>query len=190
MYGEYQIVAGLDEVGRGCLVGPVMAAAVVLDPEKPISGLMDSKKLTPARRETLAETIKANALAWSIGRAEASEIDKINILQASLLAMSRAFSMLTVKPDWVQVDGRHFPDISIPGEAIIKGDQLIAEISAASILAKVARDQEMLMLDKCYPGYQFCRHKGYPTALHLQALDQLGVTEMHRKTFSPVAKRL
>jgi ribonuclease HII len=185
-----QRIAGIDEVGRGCLVGPVIAAAVILNPQAPIAGLADSKKLSAKRRDNIAETIKANAMAWAIGRAEASEIDQLNILQASLLAMRRAFNSLPVQPDWVSVDGIHFPDISCPGETVVKGDARVAEISAASILAKVTRDNEMLILDKIYPGYQFSRHKGYPTTLHLQCLAMLGVTASHRKTFSPVAKIL
>ncbi len=183
-------IAGIDEVGRGCLIGPVVAAAVVLDAQHPIIGLMDSKKLSEKKRRTLAEQIKSDAIAWSIGRAEASEIDRINILQASLLAMKRAYLQLSVKADQVLVDGKHFPDIDCRGECVIQGDQKIIEISAASILAKVARDDEMETLDRFYPGYELLRHKGYPTRLHLQKLDELGVSEQHRKSFSPVKKRL
>jgi ribonuclease HII len=184
--GKNCIVAGLDEVGRGCIAGPVFAAAVILDSGKPISGLTDSKKLTAQRRERLATLIRSNALDYALGRAEPSEIDRLNILQASLLAMARAVAMLHCKPDWVKVDGVFYPPISYPGEAVIRGDLHIAEISAASILAKVARDREMLLLDALYPGYGFAEHKGYPTTKHLERLQTLGATELHRKTFAPV----
>ncbi|QPK64271.1 ribonuclease HII [Methylomonas sp. LL1] len=183
-------VAGIDEVGRGCIVGPVVAAAVILDPAKPITGLTDSKKLSEKRRAVLAEQIRCSALAWAVGRAEASEIDRINILQATMLAMQRAFSQLQYKPDFVKVDGNRLPNLDCPGEAVVQGDLLIAEISAASILAKVARDTEMEVLDRLYPGYQFSVHKGYPTQLHLQALHQFGVTPQHRASFAPVKKIL
>ncbi len=185
-----ELCAGLDEVGRGCLVGPVIAAAVILDPSKKIEGLTDSKKLTPKQREQLSFQIKNNAIAWTIGRAEASEIDKINILNASLLAMSRAFSMLPVKPEYVRVDGKQFPEIDCKGEAIIQGDSKFAEISAASIIAKVARDSEMEILDQFHQGYCFSQHKGYATKLHLEKLSELGITPQHRKSFSPVKKYL
>lgn len=184
------MLAGIDEVGRGCIVGPVVAAAVVLDPDRPVSGLTDSKKLTAKKREALCDTIKNSALAWAIGRAEASEIDRINILQASLLAMRRAFVQISMPVDRVLVDGKFYPDIACPGETVIQGDLTVAEISAASILAKVARDEEMLVLDRMYPGYQFASHKGYPTKTHLQKLQQLGITLQHRKTFAPVRKLL
>ncbi len=161
-----------------------------MDPDNPISGLTDSKKLTDKKRRDFASLIKASALSWAIGRAEASEIDKLNILQASLLAMKRAFSQLSRAADKALVDGKFFPDISCPGETVIQGDLLIAEISAASILAKVARDDEMVVLDRLYPGYEIARHKGYPTKIHLQKLQQLGITEQHRKTFSPVKNTL
>jgi len=186
-----QLIAGIDEVGRGCLVGAVVAAAVILDPDKkPIIGLTDSKKLTEKRRQALDITIKNNALAWAIGRAEASEIDRLNILQASLLAMQRAFNALSVKPDWVKVDGNQYPLIDCEGETIIKGDLSEAAISAASIIAKVYRDHEMQVLDQLYPGYEFSKHKGYSTKLHQQKLQQLGITTLHRKSFSPVKKLL
>jgi ribonuclease HII len=161
-----------------------------LDPETPINGLTDSKKLSDKKRRELASLIKSSALSWAVGRAEASEIDTLNILQASLLAMKRAFSQLSLPADKALVDGKFFPDISCPGETVIQGDLLVAEISAASILAKVARDDEMTVLDQLYPGYEFARHKGYPTKVHLQKLQQLGVTEQHRKSFSPVKKLL
>ena len=163
---------------------------VILDPNKPIYGLTDSKKLTEKKRNSLAELIKQNAKAWAIGRAEPCEIDRINILQATLLSMSRAYSQLNVTPDWVQVDGTFYPDIPCLGETIVKGDLKVAEISAASILAKVARDNEMSTLDVMYPGYEFAKHKGYPTKFHLEKLHSLGVTEQHRKSFAPVKKLL
>lgn len=184
------MLAGIDEVGRGCIVGPVVAAVVVLNPDKPIPGLTDSKKLTPKKREILCQTIKESALSWAVGRAEASEIDRLNILQASLLAMKRAYTQLSQPITKVLVDGKFYPDITSPGETVIQGDLTVAEISAASILAKVARDEEMRVLDRLYPGYQFASHKGYPTKLHLQMLHQLGVTPLHRKTFAPVKKLL
>lgn len=172
------------------MAGAVIAAVVILDADKPIAGLTDSKKLNDKKRQDFARLIKNNAIAWAIGRAEPSEIDCHNILQATLLAMSRAYSQLTVNPDWVQVDGTFYPDISCPGETIIQGDAKVAEISAASILAKVARDNEMHTLDLLYPGYGFSKHKGYPTQFHLEKIQQLGVTEQHRKSFSPVKKQL
>jgi len=187
---QKRIIAGVDEVGRGCIVGSVIAAAVILDPAQPISGLTDSKKLTAKKRELLAVTIRQQALAWSIGRAEPSEIDSINILQASLLAMKRAVQSLAIQPSWVKVDGNQYPDINCPGETIIQGDLLVAEISAASILAKVYRDNEMFVLDALYPGYEFNKHKGYPTKLHKENLNTLGVTEQHRRSFAPVKQML
>jgi len=180
------VIAGVDEVGRGCIVGPVVAAAVILNPEYPILGLTDSKKLTPKKREILALEIKQHAIAWAVGRAEASEIDTINILHASLLAMKRAVLSLPMAPTWLKVDGNQYPDVDCLGETIIQGDLLVAEISAASILAKVYRDNEMWVLDALYPGYEFSRHKGYPTKLHKEKLSQLGVTEQHRRSFAPI----
>lgn len=179
-------VAGIDEVGRGCIVGPVVAAAVILDASKPIIGLTDSKKLTEKQRRLFAQQIKASALCWAVGRAEASEIDAINILQATMLAMQRAVSQLAYQPDWVKVDGNRMPALAIPGEAIVQGDLLVEEISAASILAKVARDAEMQTLDRLYPGYAFNVHKGYPTQQHRMALQKLGITPQHRQSFAPV----
>ncbi|NJA07970.1 ribonuclease HII [Methylococcaceae bacterium WWC4] len=181
-----RLIAGIDEVGRGCLVGPVVAAAVILDPAKPIAGLTDSKKLSEKRRAALADEIKVKALAWAVGRAEASEIDRINILQATFVAMRRAFSQLAIKPDYIMVDGNRLPGIACPGEAVVGGDALVAEISAASILAKVARDREMVVLDLLYPGYGFAVHKGYPTKAHLAALAELGVSPQHRRSYAPV----
>lgn len=168
----------------------MIAAAVILDPAISIPGLADSKKLSEKQRGLLAEKIKDSALCWATARAEVSEIDRINILQASLLAMQRAVSQLKYPPSFVKVDGNRLPKLPCPAEAIVKGDQLIAEISAASILAKVARDEEMLILDRLYPGYDFAVHKGYPTPRHLLKLQQLGVTPQHRKTFAPVKKYL
>jgi len=181
-----QIVAGVDEVGRGCLVGSVVAAAVILDANQPIIGLTDSKKLSEKKRNILAKEIKSKALAWSVARAEPSEIDEINILQASLLAMKRAVNALDIAPTWLKVDGNQYPDIECAGETIVQGDLLVAEISAASILAKVYRDQEMQVLDALYSGYGFAKHKGYPTKAHKEKLVQLGLTVHHRQSFAPV----
>lgn len=183
------LTAGVDEVGRGPLAGSVVAAAVILDPEKTIAGLNDSKLLTPKKREILAAQIKASCLAWALGRAEVAEIDEINILQASLLAMRRALESLHVRPTHVLVDGIHLPKLSFAVtalKAIIGGDRLIPAISAASIIAKVARDQEMVELDALYPGYGFAQHKGYGTKQHLAALQELGASSLHRRSFSPV----
>jgi len=186
-----QFVAGVDEVGRGPLAGPVVAAAVILDPEQPIEGLIDSKKLTEKRREVLTEEIKEKALAWAIARVDIDVIDEINILQASLQAMSIAVSELKQQPDFVMIDGNKIPaDLTIAAEAIVKGDDRVPCISAASIIAKVARDQEMIEMDKIYPGYGLAKHKGYPTKMHMQALQELGVTEIHRRSFGPVKKLL
>ncbi len=179
-------IAGIDEVGRGCLAGPVIAAAVILDAARPIAKLADSKKLTPSRRQQLATQIQSQALCWAIGRAEASEIDRINILQASLLAMQRAVSQLQYTPDFARVDGNQVPALYCKAEAIVQGDATVAEISAASILAKVARDMEMQTLDRLYPGYGFAIHKAYPTREHLDALQCKGITLQHRKSFAPV----
>ncbi|GAB4260666.1 MAG: ribonuclease HII [Methylomicrobium sp.] len=172
------------------MAGAVFAAAVVLDPAKPIEGLMDSKKISAKQREALAKTIKQDALCWAVGRSEPSEIDRINILQAALLAMARAVNALAVTPDWLVVDGNRYPPIDIPGEAIVKGDALVPAISAASILAKVARDSEMSFLERLHPGYGFDLHKGYPTQLHQEKMKQLGVTPFHRKSFAPVRSLL
>ncbi len=182
------IIVGLDEVGRGPLVGNVVAAAVILDPYKPIEGLADSKKLSEKKRETLAEEIKAKAQAWAIGRANAREIDEINILQASLLAMQRAFSQINLTVDLALIDGNHCPALPCKTEAIIKGDSKISAISAASIIAKVARDAEMQILDRDFPQYGFAIHKGYPTKIHLQALEQHGPCEFHRFSYAPVKR--
>lgn len=184
------LIAGVDEVGRGPLAGPVVAAAVILDANNPIEGLADSKKLSEKKREALFDEIIEKSIAYSFGRAEPIEIDEINILQASLLAMQRAVLTLKVQPTEVLVDGNRCPDLPYKMEAIIKGDQKIEEIKAASIIAKVARDREMVALDKEYPGYGLAGHKGYPTKKHISALQTLGVTPIHRKTFSPVANCL
>jgi ribonuclease HII len=186
------MIAGVDEVGRGPLAGAVVAAAVILDPKQPIVGLKDSKQLSEKKREALAVEIKQKALAWSIGRAEVAEIDQINILQASLLAMRRAVEGLSIQPSLVQVDGNRCPSLptGMQCEAIIKGDSKIAAISAASIIAKVARDAELVELDQQYPQYQFAKHKGYGTALHLALLQEYGVSPVHRHSFAPVKKAL
>lgn len=180
------LICGVDEAGRGPLAGAVYAAAVILDHARPIEGLADSKKLSEKKREKLATEIRERALAWAIARADAEEIDCINILQASLLAMRRAVDGLTVVPSEALIDGLHCPKLAIPCRAIVKGDSSVAEISAASILAKTARDEEMLRLHQIYPQYGFDRHKGYPTAMHLKALRQYGASEIHRKSFAPV----
>ncbi|OGA23384.1 MAG: ribonuclease HII [Betaproteobacteria bacterium RIFCSPLOWO2_02_FULL_67_26] len=180
------LVCGVDEAGRGPLAGPVLAAAVILDAGRPIEGLADSKQLTSRQRESRAREIRARALAWSVASASVEEIDALNILQASLLAMRRAVEMLAVKPEQVLVDGLHRPLMDIPVRAIVKGDTKVAAISAASILAKVARDDEMRALHRRYPEYGFDRHKGYPTPAHLAALLEHGVSVVHRRTFAPV----
>ena len=185
-----KIVAGVDEAGRGPLAGPVIAAAVILDPARPVNGLADSKKLSEKRREKLAVEIKQYALAWQIGRAEVGEIDAINILQASLLAMQRAVQGLTLKPQLALIDGNRCPALECDTRAIIKGDATEAAISAASILAKVTRDHEMVELDEQYPGYGFASHKGYPSKQHLQALQELGICPEHRCTYAPVRRVL
>lgn len=180
------VCAGVDEAGRGPLAGPVVSAAVILDPARPIEGLADSKELSPARREALAEQIRERALAWSLGRAEVDEIDRLNILRASLLAMARAVAALAVQPTLVLVDGNQVPTVSCEVRAIVRGDATVPQISAASIIAKVARDQEMQELDRHYPGYGFAVHKGYPTKQHLAALRALGISAVHRRSFGPV----
>ena len=184
------LIAGVDEVGRGPLAGPVVAAAVILDPENPIEGLADSKKLTEKRREALVVEIKEKALAWSVARAEVEEIDRINILQASLLAMKRAVETLSHSPELALIDGNHCPDLDCRMEAIIKGDSKEPAISAASILAKVARDTEMAEMERVYPGYGFAKHKGYPTKQHREAILKLGITPIHRRSYAPVQKML
>ena len=183
-----QLVCGVDEVGRGPLAGPVVAAAVILDPGRPIAGLDDSKKLSERRREALFDEITSLALCWALGRAEVEEIDEINILQASLLAMQRAVSALDIAPRQALVDGNRLPRLECPARAIVGGDASEPCISAASIIAKVSRDHEMLVLDRSYPGYGLAQHKGYPTKAHMAALQTLGVTSIHRRSFAPVRR--
>lgn len=183
-------IAGLDEVGRGPIAGPVVAAAVILDRADPVLGLKDSKAVSEARRRRLDERIKHSATAWAIGRAEVDEIDTLNILQASLLAMTRALDGLTVSPELALVDGNRLPKISCIGRWIVKGDQVVGAIQAASIIAKVARDAEMVALDREFPGYGFAAHKGYPTLKHRAALSNLGLTPHHRRTFAPCRSML
>ena len=184
-------IAGVDEVGRGPLAGPVVAAAVILDPAQPIAGLMDSKKISEKKRESIAEEIKEKALAWAIARVDVDIIDEINILQASLRAMTLSVSELSQQPDFVMIDGNKIPaDLTIRAEAVVKGDDRVPCISAASIIAKVARDQEMIEMEEIYPGYGLAKHKGYPTKVHMEALQKLGVTEIHRRSFGPVKKIL
>ena len=183
-----ELIAGVDEVGRGPLAGAVVAAAVILDPNNPIQSLTDSKKLTERQRQRLAIEIREKSISWALGRAEVEEIDEINILWASMLAMKRAVEALKVVPTFVKIDGNRCPDLNFPMEAIVKGDLIVPEISAASIIAKVARDQEMLEMDGRYPGYGFAKHKGYPTKQHQEALVELGVSAIHRLSFRPVQR--
>ncbi|PKI14695.1 ribonuclease HII [Colwellia sp. 12G3] len=202
---EYPIaycIAGVDEVGRGPLVGDVVTAAVILDPDNPIEGLMDSKKLSEKKRNLLSIEIKEKAISWSLGRATPQEIDTLNILHATMLAMQRAVSGLDVTPDFVLVDGNRCPTFlsnitdteqlnnKIASQAVVKGDARVAEISAASIIAKVARDNEMIALDKLHPEYGFAKHKGYPTKLHLEKIIEHGVLDCYRQSFKPVARVL
>lgn len=184
------LICGVDEAGRGPLAGAVFAAAVILDPNQPITGLADSKKLSSKKRDFLAGEIKEKALAWAIASSSAEEIDEINILQASLLAMKRAVEALHLKPDELLVDGLHCPKLSVSMRAIVQGDSKEACISAASILAKTARDAELNVLDKQYPEYGFAKHKGYPTQLHMQMLVLHGVLPIHRKTYAPIRRLL
>ena len=185
-----ELVAGVDEVGRGPLCGPVVTAAVILDPARPILGLNDSKKLSEVRREALFEEICEKALAWCIARAEVEEIDRLNILHATMLAMQRAVEGLSVTPRLALIDGNRCPQLSVPSAPVIQGDGQVPAIAAASILAKVSRDREMCALDLCYPGYGLAGHKGYPTAAHLEALQRLGPTIIHRRSFAPVRNLL
>ncbi len=185
-----ELIAGVDEAGRGPLAGNVVAAAVILDVNKPIDGLMDSKKLSESKREALYDQIINDALSYAIASASVAEIDKLNILQASMLAMTRAICQLTTRPEKVLVDGNRCPDTPIPCEAIIKGDSLVEAISAASILAKVTRDRELVALDAKYPDYGFAVHKGYPTKKHIEAIEQHGVLPIHRRSFGPVKRCL
>jgi ribonuclease HII len=185
-FSRYQLIAGVDEAGRGPLVGAVVAAAVILDPSRPIQGLKDSKKLSEKQREQLYPEITAHALAWAIASASAAEIDQINILQASLLAMQRAVEALAIQPEIVLVDGNKCPRLACKVEAIVKGDSKVAAISAASILAKVERDRQMHALHQVYPLYGFDQHKGYPTESHMALLREHGPCPEHRRTFGPV----
>ncbi|NOH81196.1 ribonuclease HII [Vibrio sp. RE86] len=186
----YHRVAGIDEVGRGPLVGDVVTAAVILDPNNPIEGLNDSKKLSEKKRLALLPEIKEKALAWSVGRCSPSEIDELNILQATMVAMQRAIAGLKVQPDLALIDGNRCPELSMDSQAVVKGDLRVAEISAASIIAKVVRDQEMEELDKVHPEFGFAKHKGYPTKAHFEAIEKHGVIEEHRKSFKPVKRAL
>ncbi|WP_415888110.1 ribonuclease HII [Neptuniibacter sp. QD37_6] len=185
-FSQGKRVAGVDEVGRGPLVGNVVAAAVILDPENPIQGLADSKKLSAKKREQLYIEIKEKALAWCVASASPAEIDEINILHASMLAMKRAVEGLDIPAEFVYVDGNRSPDLNCPSEPVVKGDSKIPEISAASILAKVDRDREMELLDQQYPEYGFAKHKGYPTALHFEKLAEHGPLPEHRRSFKPI----
>ncbi len=185
-----RFIAGVDEAGRGPLAGPVIAAAVILNPKRRISGLADSKQLTEKEREKLFKDIRKHALAWSVARGRVSEIDTINILQASLLAMQRAVVRLKIQPHLALIDGNKSPKLACETQTIIQGDALEPAISAASIVAKVLRDRIMRMLDKKYPGYGFAKHKGYGTEEHLHALKQLGACRIHRRSFAPVARRI
>lgn len=182
------LLCGVDEAGRGPLAGPVYAAAVILDAAHPIAGLADSKKISEKKRDQLAVQIREHALSWAIATASVEEIDRINILRASLLAMSRAVQALNIRPAEVWADGLHTPDTGLPSKAIVKGDSSVAEISAASILAKTARDAAMLELHERFPHYGFAEHKGYPTAAHIAALELHGVSAVHRRSFGPVRK--
>jgi ribonuclease HII len=183
---EHFLIAGVDEVGRGCLAGSVVAAAVILDPNKPIAGLADSKKLTERKREQLSNIIQEQALSWAIAEASVAEIDSLNILQATLLAMQRAIAGLHSQPDTVLVDGNQLPQLTMPALAIIKGDSTVQAISAASIIAKVYRDQLMVDYHQQYPDFSFHLHKSYGTAQHIREIQQFGFLEIHRKTFNPV----
>ena len=182
------LVAGVDEVGRGPLCGAVVTAAVILDPARPIAGLNDSKKLTEARREKLYDEICEKALSWCIARAEVEEIDELNILHATMLAMQRAVEGLSITPKLAMIDGNRCPVLTMPAEAVVKGDSKVPAIAAASILAKVSRDREMAAFELQYPGYGIGGHTGYPTAVHLEALERLGPTPIHRRSFGPVRR--
>ncbi|WP_260261156.1 ribonuclease HII [Vibrio intestinalis] len=186
----FSLVAGVDEVGRGPLVGDVVTAAVILDPNNPIEGLNDSKKLSEKKRLALLPEIKEKALAWAVGRCSPTEIDELNILQATMVAMQRAIAGLKVQPDLALIDGNRCPELPMASQAVVKGDLRVAEISAASIIAKVVRDQEMEELDKLHPEFGFAKHKGYPTKAHFEAIEQHGVIDEHRKSFKPVKRAL
>ena len=184
------LLAGVDEVGRGPLAGDVVTAAVILDPGNPIDGLMDSKKLSEKKREALFPIIQEKALAFAIARCSVEEIDQWNILQASLIAMHRAVDALAVRPEYVAVDGNKLPQWDYPSEPVVKGDALVAQIAAASILAKVTRDRELVAFDEQYPEYGFAKHKGYPTKVHMAAIQKHGICPIHRKSYAPVKKQI
>ncbi|WP_078084813.1 ribonuclease HII [Microbulbifer mangrovi] len=184
------LLAGVDEVGRGPLAGDVVAAAVILDPQNPVAGLADSKKLSEKKREALFDEIREKALAFAVARATVAEIDQLNILHASMLAMKRAVEQLSVQPEYVLVDGNRKPQWHYECDTVVKGDDRVAAIAAASILAKVTRDREMVVLDQQYPEYGLAGHKGYPTKAHMEALARLGATPVHRKSFAPVRRQL
>lgn len=184
------LVCGVDEAGRGPLAGPVVAAAVILDPARPIAGLNDSKKLSAKKRTALAGLIRERALAWAVAEASVEEIDQLNILHASMLAMQRAVAALQVTPERALIDGNRCPSLAMPAEAVVQGDAKVAAIAAASILAKTVRDEGMLVLHAQYPHYGFDRHMGYPTAAHCAALAAHGVSPVHRRSFAPVARQL
>ena len=186
----YHLIAGVDEVGRGPLVGDVVTAAVILDPNNPIEGLNDSKKLSEKKRLALFPEIQEKALAWSVGRCSPEEIDELNILHATMLAMQRAVAGLKIQPDYVLIDGNRVPELPIASEAVVKGDLRVSQISAASIIAKVVRDKEMETLDEQYPEFGFAKHKGYPTKAHFEAIEKHGVIAQHRKSFKPVKRAL
>ena len=190
MQDTKKILAGSDEAGRGPLAGAVVAAAVILDPNNPIVGLKDSKKLSEKKREILFDEIVEKSISYCIASASVQEIDNLNILYASMLAMKRSIEGLDIQPTYVEVDGNRCPDISYPCEAIVQGDDKVPEISAASILAKVTRDRQMLKMDKKYPAYGFAKHKGYPTKVHREILEKLGATQEHRRSFMLVKKAL
>ena len=190
IYPHTHLVAGVDEVGRGPLVGAVVTAAVILAPARPLIGLTASTKLSEKRRLALFDEIQEKALAWSLGRAEPHEIDELNILHATMLAMQRAVAGLKLAPEYVLIDGNRCPALPVPSMAVVKGDSRVAEISAASIIANVTRDAEMASLDLTYPQYGFAQHKGYPTAFHLEKLAEHGATEHHRRSFGPVKRAL
>lgn len=185
---NHRLICGVDEAGRGPIAGPVYAAAVLLDPQRPVAGLQDSKLLSAARREALAESIRSAALAWAIASASVEEIDRLNILQATMLAMRRAVQGLAIAPQEAWIDGNRCPALSCASRAVIGGDRSVAQISAASILAKTARDAEMLRLHQQYPVYGLDRHKGYPTPEHLARLARYGACEIHRRSFAPVRR--
>lgn len=187
---DVPLICGVDEVGRGPLVGAVVTAAVILPVDHTIIGLADSKKLSSNKREQLAVLIKQQAISWALGRAEVAEIDQLNILHATMLAMQRAVMALSIQPGWVLVDGNRCPEFAIPATAVVKGDSRVAEISAASILAKVARDEEMQQLHQRYPEFGFASHKGYPTPQHLAAIRQHGIITEHRRSFKPVQQMM